>query len=234
MHHRNAPVYNPNYSVYRILLVIILMHTHANGLEVHDSVNISYQIKELAQMAEQAAHLKAQMDQAVKHYQAMTGHRKLGMILHDPDLRKMLPEDAQSIYTNTLDTAAIVSKIVGEENYTGTIKAMQDYINVRTKQQAVIDKAMASRAYTGAKRRLTKIDKLMAEIDKTNDPKSISELQARINIEQTVIQNNITKLQLISQLQRAERQLIKNQRSHMNQRILNPKNQKMPQIARKP
>jgi len=230
----NNVVFSKLKGVYLGLTVMMTQCSLVYSMEVHDSVNISYQVKELAQMAEQASQLKQQMDQAYKHYQALTGTRKLGMILHDSDLRKMLPQDAAAIYKNGVETANIVERIVGEEKYTGSIKDMQKHISTRAKYQAAVDKAVGMRAYEGTKRRLQQIDKLMAEINKTDDPKSISELQARISIEQAMIQNEITKLQLVSQLQQAEHQLITNQRQAMSHRILNPKNTGMPTLTKEP
>jgi type IV secretion system protein VirB5 len=107
---------------------------------------------------------------------------------------------------------------------------MQKHIEGRMKQVAIVDKAVGLQAYKGLQDRMEQVDNLMAEIKNTNDPKSIAELQARISIEQAYMQNEMTKLQLVSQLQRSEQQLIEQQKYRMSRRILNPENNKMPQI----
>jgi type IV secretion system protein VirB5 len=97
-------------------------------------------------------------------------------------------------------------------------------------QAAVVDKAVGLQAYQGVQERMKQVDNLMSEIKNTSDPKSIAELQARISIEQAYIQNETTKLQLVSQLQRSEQQLIESQKYQMSRRILNTQNTGMPQI----
>src|SRR5690606_18064378 len=66
------------------------------------------------------------------------------------------------------------------------------------------DKAFALDAYDAAKTRLGQIDRLMAQINKTQDPKSIAELQGRIAAEQAMIQNEQTKLQMYQMVAAAE------------------------------
>jgi type IV secretion system protein VirB5 len=120
--------------------------------------------------------------------------------------------------------------VKGEEKFTGTIDDMQKHIEGRMEQAAIVDKAVGLQAYEGLQGRMKQVDNLMAEIKNTPDPKSIAELQARIAIEQAYIQNEMTKLQLVSQLQRSEQQLIEQQKYQMSRRILNPKNTGMPKI----
>jgi type IV secretion system protein VirB5 len=123
-----------------------------------------------------------------------------------------------------------VKTIKGEEQFSGSVDDMQKHIEVRMEQVAITDKAVGLQAYQGLQGRMKQVDNLMAEIKNTSDPKGISELQARIAIEQAYIQNEMTKLQLVGQLQRAEQQLIEHQKYQMSRRILNPKNTGMPQI----
>jgi type IV secretion system protein VirB5 len=123
-----------------------------------------------------------------------------------------------------------MNTVKGEENFTGSVDDMQKHIEGRMQQVAVVDKAVGLQAYQGLQDRMTQVDNLMTEIKNAPDPKSIAELQARIAIEQAYIQNEMTKLQLIGQLQRAEQQLIEQQKYRMSRRILNPQNTGMPRI----
>ncbi|WP_241149342.1 type IV secretion system protein, partial [Pseudomonas viridiflava] len=66
------------------------------------------------------------------------------------------------------------------------------------------DKAFALDAYDQAKGRLRQLDQLMGQIDKTQDPKGIAELQGRIAAEQAMIQNEQTKLQMFQMVAQAE------------------------------
>ena len=120
--------------------------------------------------------------------------------------------------------------VKNEEKFNGSVDDMQKHIEGRMQQAAVVDKAVGLQAYQGVQERMKQVDNLMSEIKNTSDPKSIAELQARISIEQAYIQNETTKLQLVSQLQRSEQQLIESQKYQMSRRILNTQNTGMPQI----
>lgn len=103
-------------------------------------------------------------------------------------------------------------------------------IDERSRRTMVTDKAIGLRAYEGAQQRLDQIDGLMDEISRTQDQKAIEELQARIAAEQTAIQNETTKLQMIAHLRHAEQTLIAEQKRELNRRILSSENRAMPTL----
>jgi len=190
--------------------------------------------EQIQRLDSQLQQMKQQYDQGKQHYESITGNRKFGEKHNDPALKQSFPSDWQGLYNATrsgMDALRNLEKTVSdEEKFTGSVDDMQKHIEVRMQQVAVTDKAVGLQAYQGLQERMKQVDKLMDEIKNTNDPKSISELQARISIEQAYIQNEMTKLQLVGQLQRAEQQLIDQQKYRMSRRILNPENTGMPQI----
>lgn len=189
---------------------------------------------QIDRLNDQLKQMKEQYDQGKQHYDSITGNRGFGDKHNDVALQQSLPQDWQGLYQATQNSISALQKlkdtIKGEEKFTGSVDDMQKHIEVRMEQVAVTDKAVGMQAYEGVQKRMKQVDNLMSEIKHTNDPKSIAELQARISIEQTYIQNEMTKLQLVGQLQRAEQQLIEQQKYQMSRRILNPKNTGMPQI----
>lgn len=62
------------------------------------------------------------------------------------------------------------------------------------------------------------------------DQKAIAELAARISAEKAAIQNETTKLQMLSMLQDAEQKLIAVQKHEVSRKILDPDNTGMPVI----
>lgn len=84
--------------------------------------------------------------------------------------------------------------------------------------------------YKGAIDRLENINELIAAIGNAEDPKAIQDLQARIASEQATIQNEQTKLQMLSQLSSAEEKMIREKKRQMNDLILDPNNSRMPSI----
>jgi type IV secretion system protein VirB5 len=59
---------------------------------------------------------------------------------------------------------------------------------------------MMQQAYTSAAQRITNLQTLLNQVDATPDAKSIADLQGRIQAEQTLLQNEQARLQLIGQI----------------------------------
>lgn len=232
------------------LLIGVTGATHrgeASGI-VHDPTSYAQQTTMLQQATQQVSkateqiqkldsqlrQMKDQFEQGKRHYEAVTGNKNFGEVHHNVRLKKSFPEQWQGLYQATQRSMSAIKGLIdtveGEEKFTGSIDDMQKHIEGRMEQVAIVDKAVGLQAYEGLQGRMKQVDNLMAEIKKTPDPKSIAELQARIAIEQAYIQNEMTKLQLVSQLQRSEQQLIEQQKYRMSRRILNPKNTGMPKI----
>jgi len=195
---------------------------------------VSKATEQIRKLDDQLRQMKDQFEQGKKHYEAVTGNKNFGEVHHNTGLKKSLPEEWQGLYQATQRSMSalkgLMDTVKGEEKFNGSIDDMQKHIEGRMQQVAIVDKAVGLQAYEGLQGRMKQVDNLMAEIKRTPDPKSIAELQARIAIEQAYIQNEMTKLQLVSQLQRSEQQLIENQKYQMSRRILNPKNTEIPRI----
>jgi type IV secretion system protein VirB5 len=233
---------------YQLIVVMGITHRgEASGI-VHDPTSYAQQTTILQQATQQVSkateqiqrldnqlrQMKDQFEQGKRHYEALTGNKNFGEVHHNKGLKKSFPEQWQGLYQATQRSLSalkgLMDTVKAEEKFTGSIDDMQQHIEGRMEQAAMVDKAVGLQAYEGVQGRMKQVDNLMAEIKNTRDPKSIAELQARISIEQAYIQNEMTKLQLVSQLQRSEQQLIEQQKYRMSRRILNPKNTGMPKI----
>ena len=73
--------------------------------------------------------------------------------------------------------------------------------------RAASNKALSQQAYDSAQQRLSNLEDLIQQISTTQDPKAIAELQARINVEQGLIQNEQAKINAMAMLVNAERQI---------------------------
>jgi len=235
--------------VFFLMSFIFLGGTHrGEAMAVYDAASVAKQAEILLQVNEQISkateqiqkldaqlqQMRDQLEQGKKHYNAITGNKDFGEKHHNKGLQKSLPQEWQGLYQGIQSSMSalqgLMDTVKGEERFDGSVDGMQEHIEKRMQQVAITDKAVGLHAYQGLQGRMKQVDSLMAEIKNTSDPKSIAELQARIAIEQAYIQNEMTKLQLVGQLQRAEQQLIEHQKYQMSRRILNPKNTGMPQI----
>ena len=216
-----------------VLMTTMIVAVQGGGIPVFDQSNMMHQVKELAHLVEQMKTLQQQLDQAKEHYQALTGNRGFGQRFYDPALRQALPTEWQKVYDAIKEGGQgehAVQDVLQQETFSGSVDEMQQHIGNRQHKTTATHKAMALKAYQSAQDRQDQIDDLMGAIDETDDPKAIAELQARIAIEQAALSNERNKLQLISQLQRSEDQLIDQQKAEMSRRIFDPNNPKVPEL----
>lgn len=207
----------------------------SGGLPVFDGTAAANFVQQFVRMKEQLDTARSQLTEAERMYASVTGNRGLGNLLRDSNLRQYLPEDAARIYDsikngNYPDITSSIDQILRSEQITGSTEDAKQAILEREKRTAAVNKAMGIRAFEGARRRLDNIERLMDEISQTQDQKAIDELQARIAGEQAAIQNEMNKLVMLSQLQNAEQQLIKQQRKEISREILSSKNTGMARI----
>ena len=153
----------------------------------------------------------------------MVGSRNFGAILNNPALKNALPENWQTVHNNIQKG--------GYKGLDGTAKALADaaklvdrcaYLKNEASKQACEAQAVQSaqvksditKALEAAQKRLDQIEGLMNQINRTQDPKAIAELQARIGIEQAMIQNETTRLQMYQIMNQANEKMIAEQRKN--------------------
>ncbi|MDP4573449.1 P-type DNA transfer protein VirB5 [Pseudomonas sp. LPH60] len=175
--------------------------------------------------SQQVVQMKTQIDQMKQQYSSLTGSRGLGRIYDNPQLRNYLPNDWQGVYDavrnggwDGLDGRA--SGIYASNKVYDSCKSFaQDIQRKACQAQAVKpsqDKAFALDAYDQANARVSQIDQLMGQIDRTQDPKAIAELQGRIAAEQAMIQNEQTKLQMYQMVADAENKIQQQRQTELN------------------
>lgn len=192
----------------------------AQGIPVIDAASI-------AKFIEQIATAKQQLESAQRQLQSLTGGRNLGEILNNPAIRNSLPPDVRDLLKTAEQQSSSLSQsvdtILGKTrapmgDFTVDRQSLQD----RWERLNATAQAITEQAYAGTQARLEQIDALQAEINKTQDPKAIAELQARISIEQANIQTDQTRVQLLKQQIEAERELIKDRAQHIHKGWYDP------------
>lgn len=198
-----------------------------DGASIANSVQ--QQVETMAKWKMQYDQMVSQIDQMKQQYAAVTGARGMGELFNNPQLRDYLPQDWQSVYDSV--------KSGGYAGLSGRAESIYDNNKVydacagfasneqRTNCEAQAvkgaqDKAVALDAYDAAKNRLSQIDQLMQQINQTQDPKAIAELQGRIAAEQAMIQNEQTKLQMYQMVAAAEDRLQEQRQREINAKVL--------------
>ena len=188
---------------------------HAQGIPVFDAQNVIQAIATLAQ-------LEQQVQQEIQIYQSTVGTRGFGALLSNPVVANSLPSNWQSVYTAVQNG--------GYAGLTGSAQALRSASEIyncadqtgidqqlcqRALNKPFQDKAFGLQAYQTELQELNQIQSLMQQIDVTEDPKGVAELQARIQSESTTVGNEMTKLQLFRMLAETEDRLVAEQQSEL-------------------
>lgn len=207
----------------------------ASGIPTFDGAAAANFLQQFQEMQKQLETAKSQLSEAQKMYETVSGYRGFGDVLRNQELAKYLPDDWKGVYDsvqsgNYHDITGTVKDILSDEQISGNTNEARTATLEREAKLAATNKAMGMQAFQGAQQRLTQIEGLMNQIGQTQDPKAISELQARIAGEQAAIQNETTKLQMMAQLQTAEKDLLVQQKREIMRKDFSAANTGMPEI----
>lgn len=191
--------------------------------------------QQVDQMRQQLSQLQRTYSQLQNTYQSATGSRGMGEIFNDRTIRNNLPQNWQQVYDSASrggysGISGSIDAIARQNQLSGSVNGGMASVRARQSAMGATNKAVGMQAYAGAQARLNQLDQLTGQISRTQDPKAIAELQARIASEQGAIQNEQTKLQLMAMLQQSEADLVRQQKSDLNARIMNSSNSKTPVI----
>jgi len=197
------------------------------GIPVIDAANVAQAIKQVAAWKQQYQQMADQYNQMQQQYQSLTGSRGFSSLLNGPayqQARRMLPPDAQQVLglAKSGSYGNLASSISAIKQASTTLDAGAFSNPTAAKQwdadmnRAASNKALSMQAYTDAGQRLQTLEGLISQISQTQDPKAIAELQARIQAEQAIIQNEQNKIQAMAMLASAEQQISRQQAREMS------------------
>jgi type IV secretion system protein VirB5 len=187
----------------------------AQGIPVYDAQGVLQAIATVTQ-------LKQDVQQEIQIYQSTVGTRGFGALLSNPIVANSLPSNWQSVYTavqnggyagltGSAQALRSASQIYNCEDQSG----IDQQVCQRALNKPFQDKAFGQQAYQTELQELNQIQSLAQQIDATQDPKGVAELQARIQAESTTVGNEMTKLQLFRMLSDAEDKLVAEQQSEL-------------------
>ncbi|MEO8064756.1 MAG: type IV secretion system protein [Pseudomonadota bacterium] len=176
----------------------------------------------IAQLIEQIATLKQQLDtarnqleQAKRQYEAMTGGRGMENLLRGQQ-RNYLPPDWQSLEAAINGASGAYSALSGQlqavmnSNAVLTPDQLARLSNQEREQllaarsSAAMFQVTSRRALEVNSARFASLQQLIDAIPGATDAKAVMDLQARISAEQLMLQNEQTKLMVLSQAMEAE------------------------------
>jgi type IV secretion system protein VirB5 len=182
---------------------------------VIDVASIAQLVQQAQTLALQLETARAQLAQAQSQYQAMTGNRGMQSLLGGT-VRNYLPAQWSQL-TGVLQGgggaySALTANVQGNVTANSVLTAQQ-LMAMPADQQAQINSARNTVALlqglsqvelANVSGRFASIQQLIDAIPSAGDQKAILDLQARINAEQGMLQNEQTKLQVLYQSVQAQ------------------------------
>ena len=203
----------------------LLMPLHARaGIPVIDFAAIAnlvqqvmYWQQQISAMQKQFDQLQASKQQLQQTYGAMTGSRGMDQLLSTSDAqRNYLPKNYDELMSLTSGSSSGYSglssqvqsimnanKILTSSQMDALSPEMRQAVEQGRQASALLG-GMTRSAYQNTSQRFSALQQLIDAIGRTNDPKAIQELQARIQAEQNMLTNEQTKLQSLYQIAKAE------------------------------
>lgn len=200
-----------------VFILLVAITNKANAFDIvsdpwHMAETVGGWSAQAKDMASQLSELKQQYDVMYQQYQTLqqeyqsiSGIRDMGSLVNNPVVRKYLPDDYQTVLTSGYGNAQNIrdaSRVIENDTNSDTSRAFE-----ANGMQAAINRATAEEGYKQASQRFADIQTLLDKINTAPDQKSILDLQARIQAEQVMQQNEANKLAMLGQLAQAQRDL---------------------------
>ena len=158
--------------------------------------NIAKETTQIASWIAQYAQMVQEYNQLVEEYRSLNGIRGMASLVNNPQLRRYLPDEYRDILSRGYgDWQALRSALDNPVGSTNLQKYRRD--------QLAIDEAMTLESYKQASRRFGDIHVLLDKINDANipDAKDMQDLQALIQAEQVMMQNEASKIAMMKNLQ---------------------------------
>ena len=191
-----------------------------------------HQIETIAKWAEQLNSMSKQLDQMKQVYGTLQGMRNLGSLMNNDLLTQYLPQDylgaVQSLRTGSGSFSGISGSLtdIMKANQLRSCAELNGDPQMRSTctqqwKQLALQKQIGDMGYRKASENIRNLQTFVGSINASTDQKSISEVQARIQIETVRMQNEQIKLSTIQAMEEADRRLkqqsaIDNFKSGMN------------------
>ena len=178
----------------------------ANAFLGFGGSNIAKETTQIASWIAQYAQMVQEYNQLVEEYRSLNGIRGMASLVNNPQLRRYLPDEYKNILSQGYgDWQALRTAL---DNPVGSVK-----LDKFRRDQLAIDEAMTLESYKQASRRFGDIQVLLDKINDASipDAKDMVDLQARIQAEQVMMQNEASKIAMMKNLQDIQKQKMQEQ-----------------------
>jgi type IV secretion system protein VirB5 len=192
-----------------LALLAVAPHAHAQ-LAVIDVASLGQLIQQVETAVRQLETAESQLTQAQAEFNSLNGARGMQTLLSGIN-RNYLPTTTSSLQATTTTSggsySALASSVQSSMGTNAVLSTAQlaslsvaEQNAVQTQRQSVaLQQGISDQALTNSSGRFDSMQQLITTIGSATDPKSILELQARIEAEEGMLQAEQTKLQVLYQ-----------------------------------
>ena len=180
-----------------VVAIALTTRVAAQGIPVIDVSSIAQAIQQLQQMQQQFE----QMKQTHASFNKLTSMGDIASILNRPEIRRALPNDFSAAQ------AALLGQGADRSSDGIYVSPASDYYNAQVNRQRdgiAGQKSIGQQLYDAASKRIDGIDSLRKQIGQSEDPKTIADLQARIQTEIASANTDTVRMQALAMVIRAE------------------------------
>ncbi|MBY0365128.1 MAG: P-type DNA transfer protein VirB5 [Burkholderiaceae bacterium] len=199
------------------------------GIPVIDAANLAQAIQQVISWQQQYSQMVQQYQQLQTSYQSITGARGLGDILNNPLLQGVVPADVATVFNgiNQGGYSGLTSAAQGLRNAAMKYNCEDRTGDARVACEAVLNTNSQAQAYQQnalqlITQRVQQIQSLQSQINTTQDPKAIAELQARIAAENTQVTNDANRIQVMQALAQSQQAAAEQQQRERWLNVMRP------------
>lgn len=170
----------------------------AQGIPVFDAQGIFQAIQQLQQMQQQFDQLK----QTHQAFNKITSMGDIASILNSPAVRKALPADFGAAQSALLGQGADQFKS-NDGIFSPANTAYQAEIE-RSRGQIAGQKSVGQQMYDAASKRIEGLEVLRRQIGQSEDPKTVMDLQARLQTEIAAANTDVLRMQALAMVAEAQ------------------------------
>lgn len=187
------------------------------GIPVIDVTAIAQLVQQVTYWQQQISGMQQQLSQLQQTHQALTGGRGMEqLVATSTQARNYLPPDYEELMRTVQGSSSTYSGLSGKlqsimsanavltKNQLTALSPEMRKIVEEGRQSAAMLSTMTQGAYQNTGQRFAALQAMISRIATAQDPKSIQDLQARIQAEQGMLTNEQTKLESLYQVARAD------------------------------
>jgi type IV secretion system protein VirB5 len=187
-----------------VLTMLLAPAAHAQWAVI-DVGAIAQAIQEVATLKQQLTTIEQQLTQAQQQYQSMTGSRGMQNLLSGIN-RNYFPANSAQLLTalaTPIQSTVNSNAVLTPQQMAALSPAELQQLNAARSNAALLQ-VTTQQSYANSSSRFASVQQLINAIPTATDQKGILDLQARIQAELGMLQNEQTKLQVLFQLVQAQ------------------------------